>query len=186
MKTIKTIAAAMVLAMFAGNANADIKITKEKVEQFASLAEYEEPFKIEDIQCSLIAEMQLKGATWALEEANEGRDVRKNIRRLGLRAAVDFPDEEMETEFMQRRDVMKAVYKGAYIMIAYNAATFKAKGEDATKFGDLVNDDEARRKFYDDEFYTCMMCKDKYPGDFYHYYAAGRLAEGYRSYPYSR
>lgn len=180
MKTSIKAIAAVVLAMFVGSANADIEFTEKRIEHFASLAEYEEPFTVEDIQCTLIAEMQVRGATWALEEANEGRDVRKNIRRLGLRAAVDFPDEEMETDFMQRRDVLKAVYKGAYVAIAYNVVAKKAK------VGDLVNDDEARNKLYDQEFDTCLGDKDNYPETFYHYYAVGRLAEGYKNYPYSR
>lgn len=182
MKTIKTIAAAMILAAFVGSANADIEFTEKRIEHFESLAEYEEPFTVEDIQCTLIAEMRVRGVMWALEEAKEGRDVRKNIRRLGLRAAVDFPDQEMETEFMQRRDVMKAVYKGAYVAIAYGTARETEEGKSVNRFDSL----EAQQKLYDAVFNFCLKEKDNDPEMFYRYYAVGRLAEGYQNYPYSR
>ena len=181
MKTIKAIAA-VVLAMFVGSANADIKLTQKRIEHFASLAEYEEPFTVEDIQCTLIAEMQVRGVMWALEEAKEGRDVRKNIRRLGLRAAVDFPDQDMETDFMQRRDVLKAVYKGAYVGIAYGTARETEEGKSVNRF----DSPEAQQKLYDAAFNVCLKEKDNNPEGFYHYYAIGRLAEGYQNYPYIR
>ena len=161
-------------------AGAAIKITPEVIKDYANRANV--VFTIDDVQCTIVAKMQVKGAAYALEMADKGKDVSKNFKNLSLRAMLDFPDHDMEPgeiddNFMERWDQLRNVYKGAYIMIAHNVASMKAKGKDP-KLGDITNSYEAQREFYTAEFNTCLGDKEKYPETFKLYYAMGRVADG--------
>lgn len=163
MKTIKTIAAAMVLAMFAGNANADVKLTQEVVNDYANRAEV--LFSTDDIQCSIVAKMQTYGA------ADGGAAI--NLEMLGIQAGNALPDDdkiELSRDFLdftERLDELKAVYKGAYIVSALNESS-------ETNFYSF----EDIRRFEDAKFDTCLEDKESNPDIFRHYHAAGRIAEG--------
>lgn len=178
MKTIKAIAA-VVLAMFVGSANADVKLTKEAIIDYADNADLF--FETDDVQCSLVAKMQVKGAVYAFE--NAGKDLMKDLSRLSYKATINFPYREMDLgefseNFMEKGDQLRAMYHGAYIMIALNISYNLAHKKEVSISKDIVDSYEARRKFYDEEFYICMEDKEKYPEYFRYYYAAGRLAEG--------
>lgn len=162
MKTIKTIAAAMVLAMFVGNANADVKLTQEVVNDYANRAEV--LFTTDDIQCSIVAKMQTYGA------ADGGAVI--NLEMLGIQAGNALPDDdkiELSKDFIdftERLDELKAVYKGAYIMSAHDNPD--------TNFYSL----EDIRRFEDAKFDACLEDKESNPDIFKHYHAAGRIVEG--------
>ncbi|HDV2027846.1 TPA: hypothetical protein RHX51_003866 [Escherichia coli] len=179
MKTIKTIAA-VVLAMFVGSANADVKLTPEAVNDYAKRTEV--LFTPDDIQCTITAKMFVKGAAYALEMANKDRDASKDLFDLSYHARIDFPSHDMERgeideNFMERRDQLRAAYRGSYIVMAYNVASAIAKGEDPG-LGDLVNSYEAQREFYDKAFDSCLRQKENNPDVFKRHYAVGRIAEG--------
>ena len=162
MKTSIKAIAAVVLAMFVGSANADVKLTPEVVNDYANRTEV--LFTPDDIQCSIVAKMQTYGAA-------DG-DAAINLEMLGIQAGYALPDDdkiELSRDFMdftERLDELKAVYKGAYIMSALNKSS-------ETNFYSL----EDIRRFEDAKFDTCLEDKESNPDIFKHYHAAGRIAE---------
>ncbi|KHI93874.1 hypothetical protein [Escherichia coli] len=165
MKTIKTIAA-VVLAMFVGNANAALVITDQDIEDHMETMEVY--YQAEDIDCEIWSKMFTKGVIEGNDKFRHGIRVHKDLTIVAMKAKSEFYNKyagevvksgASKGYSKERVDQIRDVYIGAYI----GAAEMKSRVN--SKFGKAadLNSVAKKRAEADHWFNFCVKVKEEYP-----------------------